>query len=446
MIKNATVLIAEENSKGEIRILKTQTHVGVKDGKIRQLGSENSPAQQIFDAKGLHLLPGVIDSQVHFREPGMIHKEDLSTGTKAAALGGITSIFEMPNTIPATTTAELHQDKLKRAQKRAWVNHAFFVGGSSDNVDKLAELEKLAHCPGIKIFMGSSTGTLLVDNEAVLEEIFRKGSRRVTLHSEDEQRMKERKHIALESKDVRNHPVWRDVESAMISTRKLLDLGEKTKRPVHVLHVTTGDEMALLKKRKKKKFGLVTVEVLPQHLTLYAPECYERLGTLAQQNPPIREKSHQEALWKAIADGTVDVLGSDHAPHTLEEKKQVYPQTPSGMPGVQTMLPIMLHHVNNGKLSLERLVELVCENPRHVFGCKSKGRIAIGLDADFTLVDLKKIRTIENKNMASRSGWSPFDGMKVQGWPVATVIGGEFIMQDDQVLGTPHGQPVEFQF
>lgn len=445
MIKNATVLIAEENSKGEIRIVQTQTHVGVKDGKIRQIGNENAPAQQIFDAKGLHLLPGVIDSQVHFREPGMIHKEDLSTGTKSAALGGVTSIFEMPNTIPATTTVELHQDKLKRAEKRAWVNHAFFIGGSADNADKLSELERLPYCPGIKIFMGSSTGTLLVDNDAILEKIFRQGSRRVTLHSEDEARLKERKQIALDSKDVRNHPVWRDVESAMISTRKLLDLSEKTNRPVHVLHVTSGDEMALLKKRKKKKFGLVTVEALPQHLTLYAPECYERLGTLAQQNPPIREKSHQEALWKAINDGTVDVLGSDHAPHTLEEKRQVYPQTPSGMPGVQTMLPLMLHHVNNGKLSLERLTELLCENPRHVFGCKSKGRIQIGLDADFTLVDLKKIRTIENKNMATRSGWTPFDGMKVQGWPVATIIGGDFVMQDDQVLGTPHGEPVEFE-
>ena len=446
IIKNATVMLAEENSKGEIRIYETQTHVGVKDGKIRQMGSENTPSLQIFDAKGLHLLPGVIDSQVHFREPGMIHKEDLATGTKSAALGGVTSIFEMPNTVPATTTAELHQDKLRRAQKRAWVNYAFFIGGSADNVSKLAELEKLPACPGIKIFMGSSTGTLLVDDATVLENIFRQGSRRLVFHSEDEARLKERKHIAVDSKDVRNHPVWRDVESAMISTTKLLDLSEKTKRPVHVLHVTSGDEMALLKKRKKKKFGLVTVEALPQHLTLFAPECYERLGTLAQQNPPIREKAHQEALWKAIKDGTVDVIGSDHAPHTLEEKKQAYPQTPSGMPGVQTMLPIMLHHVNEGRLSLERLVELVCENPRHVFGCKNKGRIEIGLDADFTLVDLKKVRTIENKNQASRSGWTPFDGMKIKGWPVATVIAGNFVMQDDQVLGTPHGQPVEFQF
>jgi dihydroorotase len=446
IIKNATVMTAEENSKGDIRIIEAQTHVGVKDGKIYQLGNENTPALQIFDAKGLHLLPGVIDSQVHFREPGMIHKEDLGTGTKSAALGGVCSIFEMPNTVPATTTVELHQDKLRRADKKAWVNHAFFIGGSPDNVDKLSELEKLPFCPGIKIFMGSSTGTLLVDDPATLENIFRQGFRRIILHSEDEARLKERKHLALEGKDVRLHPVWRDVESALISTRRLLDLSEKTNRPVHVLHVTSADEMALLKKKKKKKFGLVTVEVLPQHLTLFAPECYERLGTLAQQNPPIREKSHQDALWKAIADGTVDVLGSDHAPHTLEEKRQTYPQSPSGMPGVQTLLPIMLNHVNEGKLSLTRLIELVCENPRHVFGCKSKGRIQVGLDADFTLVDLKKVRRIENKNMATRSEWTPFDGMQVKGWPIATIIAGNFVMQDDQVLGTPRGKPVEFQF
>jgi dihydroorotase len=446
IIKNATVLIAEDTSKNGVKIREVQTHVGVKDGKIRTLGSENTPSVQIVDAKGLHLLPGVIDSQVHMREPGMIHKEDLGTGTKAAALGGVTSIFEMPNTNPPTTTAELHADKLRRAKEKAWVNFAFYIGGSHDNVDQLSELEKLAYCPGIKIFMGSSTGSLLVEDDATLERIFRQGFRRVILHSEDEARLKERKHIALEGKDVRLHPVWRDELTALLSTQRLLALSEKTKRPVHVLHVTTAEEMALLKKKKAKKFGLTTVEILPQHLTLSAPECYERLGTLAQQNPPIRDQRHQDALWKAVLDGTVDVMGSDHAPHTLEEKQKEYPSSPSGVPGVQTMVPIMLNHVHNGKLSLAQFVELVCENPRHVFGCKSKGRIEIGLDADFTLVDLKKTKTIENKWIASRCGWTPFDGMKVTGWPVATVIGGSFVMQDGQLLGTARGAPVEFKF
>jgi dihydroorotase len=446
IIKNATAMIADETSNGQIQIREVQTHVGVKDGKIRYLGNENAPAAQIIDAKGLHLLPGIIDSQVHFREPGMIQKEDLGTGTKAAALGGVTSIFDMPNTIPATTTPELLNDKLKRAAEKAWVNHAFFGGASHENVEQLAELEKLPHCPGIKVFMGSSTGSLLVEDDPTLERIFRTGFRRLIFHSEDEARLRERKHIALDSKDVRNHPVWRDELTALLSTQRLIALAEKTKRPAHVLHVTTAEEMALLKKKKDKKFGLLTVEVLPQHLTLAAPECYERLGTLAQQNPPIRDQKHQDALWKAVLDGTVDVMGSDHAPHTLEEKSRVYPSSPSGMPGVQTMLPIMLNHVYQGRLPLSRLVELLCENPRHVFGCKSKGRIAMGLDADLTLVDLKKTKTIENKWIASRCGWTPFDGMKVIGWPVATFVNGIPVMQDNQLLGRPHGQPVEFQF
>jgi len=462
LIKNAKVLIARDSdgtkssAKAPAKSSKTSSlkieiveiHVGVKDGKITELTDKNLPAQQIIDAKGLHLLPGVIDSQVHFREPGMVHKEDLSTGTRGAALGGVTSIFEMPNTQPPTTTAEAFADKMKRASEKAWVNYAFYVGGTADNVDQLATLEKLPGCSGVKIFMGSSTGTLLVDDETVLENIFLKGSRRLIFHSEDEKRLKERKHIATDSHDVRNHPVWRDEQTALISTEKLLRLSEKTKRPVHVLHVTTLQEMELLRKTKAKlnaaELGRVTVEVLPQHLTLFAPDCYERLGTKAQQNPPIRSKEHQDALWKAVLDGTVDVLGSDHAPHTLEEKAKIYPDSPSGMPMVQTLVPIMLNHINNGKLSLERFVELVCENPRRVFGCHSKGRIALGLDADFTLIDLSAQRTIENKWIASRSGWTPFDGMKVKGWPIATIIGGQLVMQDNHILGTPQGGPISF--
>jgi dihydroorotase len=448
LIKNAKVLIASDSSKAPTKIEIHETHVGIKDGKIAELTDKNLPAQQQIDAKGLHLLPGVIDSQVHFREPGMVHKEDLGTGTRGAALGGVTSIFEMPNTQPPTTTAEAFADKMNRAAKKAWVNYAFYIGAAASNVEQLATLEKLPSCSGIKIFMGSSTGTLLVDDEEVLENVFRHGSRRVIIHSEDEKRLKERKHIAIESHDVRNHPLWRDEQTALISTEKLLRLSQKTKRPVHVLHVTSRDEMDLLRKTKAELKGTeahrVSVEVLPQHLTLFAPDCYERLGTRAQQNPPIRSKEHQDALWKAVADGTVDVLGSDHAPHTLEEKAKTYPDSPSGMPMVQTLVPIMLNHINNGRLSLERFVELVCENPRRLFGCHSKGRIALGLDADLTLVDLSATRTIENKWIASRSGWTPFDGMKVKGWPVATIIGGRLVMQDNQVLGTPQGSPVTF--
>lgn len=435
LIQNAKVMIFKDG-----RIQEVQTNVGASAGKINYIGSDSPSARKVIDAKNLHLLPGVIDSQVHMREPGMTHKEDLETGTRSAALGGVTSVFEMPNTVPATTTQELFEDKIKRIQGRASTNFAFFIGGSPDNYQNLAQLEKLPGCSGIKVFMGSSTGNLLVEDDPTLEKIFRSGHRRVILHSEDEYRLRARKHIAIDSKDVRNHHIWRDVETAVSSTKRLLALSEKTQRKVHVLHVTTGDEMQILKDHKK----LASVEVLPQHLTLAAPECYERLGTLAQQNPPIREKHHQEALWKALQSGIVDVIGSDHAPHTLEEKAREYPNTPSGVPGVQTLVPIMLNHIHRGRLSLARFVELVCENPRWVFGCKSKGRIEIGLDADFTLVDLKKEKTIENKWIASRSAWTPFDGMKVTGWPVATILAGEIVMQDDQMLQAGRGQVVLF--
>lgn len=412
------------------------------DGKIQKIATTELPADsetQILKADGLHVLPGVIDSQVHFREPGLTHKEDLETGTRGALLGGVTAIFEMPNTIPSTTTEALFNDKLLRAKNRCHVHYAFFIGGSAENVEHLATLEKAPHCSGIKIFMGSSTGNLLVADDVTLEKILVAGSRRVIVHSEDEPRLKERKSL-LTGNDPRLHPVWRDVETALKSTHRLVRLAEKSGRPVHILHVTSAEEMDYLKDKKH----LVTIEVLPQHLTLFAPDCYEKLGTYAQQNPPIREKRHLERLWQAINDGTVDVLGSDHAPHTREEKDRDYPNTPSGMPGVQTLVPIMLNHVNQGRLSLQRFVELTSENQRRIFKIANKGRIATGYDADFTLVDMKKKQTIENSWIVSRSGWSPFDGLQVQGWPMMTILKGQVCMSDGEILKAHQGDPVEF--
>ncbi|MFN7454158.1 MAG: dihydroorotase [Pseudobdellovibrionaceae bacterium] len=442
LIKNAEALVFKDG-----KIQKQQIAVAAKDGKISHLGSSHVDAEQILDAQGLHLLPGVIDSQVHFREPGLTHKEDLESGTRGALLGGVTSIFEMPNTVPATTTEEAFQNKMAAAAGRCWTHYAFFVGGSPENVETLQHLEQLPGCSGIKIFMGSSTGSLLVEDDPTLEKIFRSGKRRVILHSEDEYVLRERKKLVIESKKITDHPVWRNVESALSSTKRLLALSEKTGRPVHVLHVTSQEEMELLFQEKQKlpRFGRVTVEVLPNHLSLWAPDCYERLGTYAQQNPPIREKRHWEALWKAVNNGTVDVLGSDHAPHTREEKDKEYPGTPSGMPGVQTLVPIMLNHVHEGRLSLEKFVELACENQRHVFGCFQKGRIELGLDADFTLVDLKKKKKIEKSWIASRVGWTPFDGLQVTGWPTHSILMGQVRMSENQLLGSPAGQKVLFQ-
>ncbi len=443
LVLNNGELFTHKTSSNDGRnktFVQQKVNIGISGGKIAEITTSPINGHEQINLEGLQVLPGIIDSQVHMREPGMTHKEDLDTGTRAAALGGVTSVFEMPNTVPATTTQAALEEKFKRAHGRAWVNYAFFIGGSPENVEQLASLELLPGCPGIKIFMGSSTGSLLVEDDTTLEKIFRAGRRRVILHSEDEYRLRERKHLAIESKNPITHPIWRDELTALRSTERLLRLARLTGRKVHVLHVTTAEEMQLLAKNK----DIASVEVLPQHLTLAAPECYERLGTLAQQNPPIRGQRHQDALWNAIASGVVDIIGSDHAPHTLEEKAKEYPGSPSGVPGVQTLLPVMLTHVAQGKLSLERLLELVCENPRWVFGCQQKGRIEVGLDADFTIVDLKKQNTITNKWIASRCGWTPFDGMATTGWPVMTVVGGSVVMRDDQLIGSPLGKPVQF--
>ncbi|MGZ3726660.1 MAG: dihydroorotase [Pseudobdellovibrio sp.] len=438
ILKNARALVYDsELKKNKL----ADVQIAVKDGFIFEINSTlNLTAERTLDLKGLTVLPGVIDSQVHFREPGLTHKEDLETGTRAAVLGGVTSVFEMPNTNPSTTTVAQYEEKLRLAKNRAHCDYAFFMGAANDNVDNLPQLENLPHCPGIKIFLGASFGSLLVDDDTVFENVMKNGKRRLTIHSEDEARLKERKHIAVEAAHPRVHHIWRDEESAMISTKKSIALARKYNRPVHILHVSSSEEMEFLAQNK----DIASVEILPQFLTLSAPECYERLGTLAQQNPPIRDKRHFEKLWQAVHNGTVDIIGSDHAPHTLEEKNKPYPQSPSGFPGVQTLLPIMLNHVNSGRLSLEKFTELVTENPRRMFNVKNKGRIQVGYSADFTVVDLKKEMTITNKWIASKCGYTPFDGMKVTGWPTHTIIGGRIVMQDDQVVLPSQGRPIDF--
>jgi len=417
------------------------TDIGIRAGRIAAFGNLKDKGAETFDAKGLTVLPGVIDEQVHFREPGPTHKEDLAYGSKGAVLGGVTTVFEMPNTDPPTTTAELMADKVKRATGRMWTNFAFYVGASPENADQLGQLERVPGCCGIKMFMGSSTGSLLVADDANVARVLASGSRRVTVHSEDDDRLKERNSLVSGGADVSMHPQWRDVETALRCTQRLLKLAHENRRRVHVLHVTTAEEMALLKDHK----DIATVEILPQHLTLASPECYERLGTLAQMNPPIREARHRDALWQAVNDGVVDCLGSDHAPHTLEEKAKPYPRSPSGLPGTQTMLPLMLNHVADGRLSLQRMVELLSTGAARVFNVANKGRIVLGYDGDLTIVDLKAKREITNKWIASKSGWTPFDGMTVTGWPTATIVRGHIVMREDEVLGTPKGEMTHFQ-
>ncbi len=415
--------------------------IGVSGGHIAAIGDlANAKSAERFDAAGLCVLPGAIDTQVHFREPGLEHKEDLNTGTAAAVLGGVTCVFEMPNTKPPTLTRAALEDKLKRAEGRAWCDHAFFVGACAENVGELADLEMLPGCCGVKVFMGSSTGGLLVEDDPTLEKVLAGGYRRVAVHAEDEPRLKERRAIAEQAKHPRAHPEWRDAETAILATRRLLDLARKVHRRVHVLHVTTAEEMEILGRNK----DIATVEVTPQHLTLIGPECYERLGTKAQMNPPIRDARHHAGLWRAVAEGVVDVVGSDHAPHTVEEKAHEYPKSHSGMPGVQTLLPILLDHSAQGRLSLARVVDLTAAGPARIYNIVGKGRIAVGFDADLTVADLKAKREITDADSASRCGWTPFNGMKVTGWPIATILRGHVVMRDGELINDPLGQPARF--
>lgn len=414
--------------------------VGVRDGKIADIGSIPSErAGEVVDVTGLHVLPGVIDSQVHFREPGAEQKEDLETGSRSAVMGGVTAVFEMPNTSPLTTSDAALADKVARATNRMFCDFAFYVGGTRENIGELKALERLPGAAGVKVFIGSSTGDLLVDDDESLSRILAAIMRRAAFHSEDEARLNARKDVRREG-DATSHSEWRDAEAAMISTRRLVRLAREHGKRVHVLHISTAEEMEFLAGHK----DVASVEVTPQHLTLLAEEAYARLGTFAQMNPPLRDARHQAGLWDGLRRGTVDVLGSDHAPHTREEKGKLYPQSPSGMPGVQTLVPIMLDHVNKGRLSLERFVDLTSHGPNRLFSIAGKGRIAAGYDADLTIVDMKAKRTIEESWIASKAGWTPFDGHDVSAWPVGTVIRGRRVMWEADILGEAGGQPVRF--
>jgi dihydroorotase len=415
--------------------------VGVIDGKIAFIGDlSQASAGEVFDATGLTVLPGVIDTQVHFREPGLEWKEDLETGSRAAALGGVVAVFEMPNTNPNTTDPDTMADKLARAKDRMWTDHAFYVGGTHENADYLGELERLPGCCGVKVFMGASTGDLLIADDEGVRKVLSNVRRRATFHSEDEYRLVERRGLARTG-DWTSHPEVRDAESAIRSTRRLVGLAKETGARIHVLHVTTREEMDYLRFHK----DVATVEITPQHLTLVGPEAYQRLGSYAQMNPPIRSQEHVDALWLwGMQQGVADVLGSDHAPHTKEEKAKPYPASPSGMPGVQTLVPLMLTHVANGRLSLERFIDLTSAGAQRVFGTANKGRMAVSYDADLTIVDLKAKRTITHDQQATRCGWTPFDGVEATGWPMATIVRGRVVMQDGELIGSAHGRPVRF--
>lgn len=422
----------------------TVADIGIKAGRIAFIGRSTSySAVETIDAHGLQVIPGLIDTQVHFREPGLEHKEDLASGTHAAITGGVTSILEMPNTNPNTISAEALQDKLDRANGRAWANYGFFVGASPENIDDLAQLEALPGTPGIKIFMGSSTGSLLVDRDEDLRRVLQNGRFRTPVHSEDESRNRAAR-AAYQGTDPQDHPVIRDAESARLSTERLLQLSHETGRPVHVLHVSTADEIPLLVEAKLSGLG-TTAEVTPQHLFFSAPDCYDRLGTLAQMNPPMRSREHTEGLWKALTAGVFDVFGSDHAPHTREEKAKGYPASPSGMPGVQTMLHVLLRFVSEGRLNLASVVRMACEAPARLYRIQDRGQIAIGAIADLVILDAHKSFTFEQSMVNSKCGWSPYEGEVLNGVIDHVVIGGEIAVRGFDLVGSPKGRMLSFR-
>jgi len=413
--------------------------LALSDNKIKKIGKISLNNAKVVDASGKIVLPGIIDTQVHFREPGPNGAEDLESGSRAAVAGGVTSVFEMPNTNPPTSNFKEFNNKLNAAKNRMFCNYAFYFGATPDNMKELAAVNTLEGCCGVKLFAGSSTGNLLVSKEKDIEKVISNSSKIISVHSEDENILLSRKKFIKEG-DVSSHPVWRNEECALESTKRVVGIAEKYKKKIHILHVTTKQEIDFFSKKRDN----VTFEITPQHLTLFAPGCYEKLKTFSQMNPPIRTKDHHDKLWEAVKNSLVSTIGSDHAPHTKEEKNKKYPLSPSGMPGVQTLLPVMLNHVNNGKLNLEKLIKLVCENPCQVFGVKNKGYIKENYDADLTIVDMNKEVVIKDNWIESKCGWTPFNNYKVKGFPVATIVNGEIVMENNKIISNAKGKPLTF--
>ena len=354
-------------------------------------------------------------------------------------MGGVTSVFEMPNTNPPTSSKKEFLNKLKLAKNRMFCNYGFYFGATPTNHNDLRDLKNLEGCCGIKLFTGSSTGNLLVKNEEDIEKVFLNSSKIVAVHSEDEDILNLRKKL-IEIGNVKTHLVWRDEESAISSTRKIIKIAERLNKKAHILHITTKEEVNFLSQHK----GNITFEITPQHLTLVSPDCYDDLGTYAQMNPPIRSKDHQDRLWYAVKNNFVDIIGSDHAPHLKVNKDKKYPQSPSGMPGVQTLLPIMLDHVNRNRLTINQLVSFVCENPVKIFNINNKGYIKKGFDADLTIIDMNKFEKIDNNKIASKCQWTPFHGKEIKGFPVITIVNGEIKMKNGEIMGKPGGKPLKF--
>ena len=418
--------------------------IAISDGKIEGVGDFASlDALEIVDASGLYMIAGGIDTQVHFREPGMTHKEDLATGSLAALCGGVTSFLEMPNTKPETTSPEDLAAKVDAATGRCWANFGFFFGATPSNALHLATFELLPGTPGVKIFVGSSTGDLLVDDEDDLRRVLQSGHKRVAVHSEDEARNVARKALISALPTVQEHPFLRDATSAVISTERLIRLCAETGRPVHILHISTADELPLIAAAKAK--GLpITCEITPQHLWFAAPSCYDELGTKAQMNPPLRSEEHRDALWRALEAGLFDVFGSDHAPHTLDEKGQPYPKSPSGMPGVETILPVLLTFAAQGRIRYETIAQMFCVTPAALFNIEGKGHLEVGCDADLVLFSPHEKWRVDETKLHSKCGWSPYHEAEMTGRIRSVYLGGKLAISNGEPVGNPAGKCLVF--
>ncbi len=421
-----------------------QINVLISQGKIVLDPAVHTKAEETLDATGLHLLPGVIDDQVHFRDPGLTHKEDLHTGSTACAAGGVTTFLEMPNTNPATITCEELHKKLELASGKSVVNYGFYIGATPDNV---AELQQAKRTPGIKIFIGSSTGNLLVDRQEALERIFAETTLPICAHCEDEETVRNNAAALGGGKCIEDHSKIRNHEAAIIATKRAIDLAIRHNHHFHVLHVSTAQECELLREYQQKVSDpakrVVSAEVCPHHL-LFNIDDYQRLGSLVQMNPSVKTKEDNERLWLALQRGEIQVIATDHAPHTLEEKKQPYPQSPSGLPAVENSLALMLHAVNQGRLTLDRLVECMCEAPAAIWNILNKGKIAEGYDADLVLVDMNREKTVLNEKQHAKAGWSPWHGVSLTGWPVKTWCNGAVVFDGNRVDTAHRGQEVKF--
>ncbi|MGD1913106.1 MAG: dihydroorotase [Rivularia sp. (in: cyanobacteria)] len=433
LIRRARIILPDGNSIVGDVLTRDRQIIKVSASEII-----DETSTRLIDADGLTLLPGVIDPQVHFREPGLEHKEDLFTASCACAKGGVTSFLEMPNTRPLTISQEALNDKLQLAASKCLVNYGFFIGATSDN---LSELLYASPTPGIKIFMGSMHGPLLVDPQETLEAIFANGEILIAVHAEDQTRLKQRREEFANIHDVAIHSQIQDNQAALIATQRALKLSKKYRRRLHILHMSTAEEANLLREDKP---SWVTAEVTPQHLFLNTT-AYEKMGSLAQMNPPLRTSDDNEVLWQALLDGVIDFIATDHAPHTLEEKAQTYPKTPSGMPGVETSLPLMLTAVEDGRCTLAQVVNWMSTAVASAYSIPNKGVISAGYDADLVLVDLNSRKKVRREELVTKCGWSPFEGWDLTGWPVTTIVGGEIVYDRGKLNTEIRGTPLKFE-